>query len=61
MGAADILVYASVIIVGQFSSLFDQMHKTLDVGAIVLDSFVITLSAVNIVIGSKDILFGQNI
>ena len=37
------------------------MHKTLDVGAIVLDAFVITLSAVNIVIGSKSILPGQNI
>ena len=59
LDAADILVYALVIIVGQFSSLFDQMHKTLDVGAIVLDAFVITLSAVNIVIGSKGILLGQ--
>ena len=50
LGAAYILVYALVIIFGQFSILFDQMHKTL-VGAIVLDAFVITLSAVNIVIG----------
>ena len=40
-------MYALVIIVSQFSSLFDQMHKTLDVGAIALDAFVITLSAVN--------------
>ena len=48
LGAADILVYGVVTIVGQFSSLFDLMHKTLDVGAILLDSFVITLSAVNI-------------
>ena len=48
-------MYAFVIIVGQFSSLFDQIHKTLDVGAIVLDSFVITLIAVNIVTGSKGI------
>ena len=36
LGEAYILVYALVIIFGQFSSLFDQMHETLDVGAIVL-------------------------
>ena len=33
-GAADVLVYALVIIFGQLSSLFDQMHTTLDVGVI---------------------------
>ena len=52
-GAADTLVGSLVIIFGQFSSLFDQMHKTLDVGVMIMDVFFIKLSIVNIVIGSK--------
>ena len=59
LGGGVIVMYALVIIFGQFSSLFDQKHKTL--GAIVLGAFVITLSAVNIVFGSKGILFGHDI
>ena len=54
-------MYELVVIVDQLSSLFIQMHKTLDVSVIVLDAFVIILSTMNIVIGSISTLFGQNI